>query len=85
VLVLTEGQAGRERNQSNSEDPLYILEGGSIARQETTLTHRPTHFDVADRDIRLNDSLVDIDAQTGRAVGIRRIVINEAEARRLAR
>jgi hypothetical protein len=47
------------------------------------LTHRPTHFDVADRHIRPNGSLGDIDAQTGRAAGIRRIVINEAEARRL--
>ena len=51
---------------------------------ETTLTHRPTHFDVADKDVRLNGSLVDLDPQTGRASGIRRIVVTEAEARRLA-
>jgi len=51
---------------------------------ETTLTHRPTHFDVADNDVRLNGSLVDLDPQSGRALGIRRIVVNEAEALRLA-
>ena len=51
---------------------------------ETTLTHRPTHFDVADKDVRLNGSLVDLDPQTGRASSIRRIVVNEDEARRLA-
>ena len=51
---------------------------------ETTLTHRPTYFDVADKDVRLNGSLVDLDPQTGRAVGIRRVVVDEAEARRLA-
>ena len=51
---------------------------------ETTLTHRPTHFEVAEKDVRLKGSLVDLDPQTGRALGIRRIVVTEAEARRLA-
>jgi 2',3'-cyclic-nucleotide 2'-phosphodiesterase len=51
---------------------------------ETTLTHRPTHFDVADGDVRLNGCLVEVDTQTGRALAIRRIVVNEAEAQRLA-
>ena len=51
---------------------------------ETTLTHRPTYFDVAAKDVRLNGSLVDFDSQTGRAFGIRRVVVDEAEARRLA-
>jgi metallophosphoesterase (TIGR00282 family) len=51
---------------------------------ETTLTHRPTHFDVAERDVRLNGSLVEFDSQSGRASGVRRVVVNEAEARRLA-
>jgi hypothetical protein len=51
---------------------------------ETTLTNRPTYFDVADKDVRLNGSLVEIDPQTGRALDIRRIVVDEAEARRLA-
>ena len=35
---------------------------------ETTLTHRPTHFEVADKDVRLNGTLVDLDPQTGRAM-----------------
>ena len=51
---------------------------------ETTLTSRPTPFDVADKDVRLNGSIVDFDAETGRAICIRRVVINEAEAGRLA-
>jgi len=51
---------------------------------ETTLTHRPTHFEVAEKDVRLNGSLVDLDPQTGRALGIRRIVVTGDEAQRLA-
>ncbi len=51
---------------------------------ETTLTQRPTRFDVADRDVRLNGTLVDFDPQTGRASAIRRMVVSEAEALRLA-
>jgi metallophosphoesterase (TIGR00282 family) len=51
---------------------------------ETTLTNRPTHFDVADKDVRLHGSLVDLDPQTGRALGIRRIAITETEARKFA-
>jgi hypothetical protein len=51
---------------------------------ETTLTNRPTHFDVADKDVRLHGTLVDLDPQTGRALGIRRVVVDEAESRRLA-
>jgi 2',3'-cyclic-nucleotide 2'-phosphodiesterase len=51
---------------------------------ETTLTNRPTHFDVASNDVRLNGSLVELEPETGRALSIRRIVIDETEARRLA-
>jgi metallophosphoesterase (TIGR00282 family) len=65
--------------------PYESILGRRIDRvMETTLTHWPTHFDVADKDVRLSGSLVDLDPQTGRALGIRRIVVNEAEARRLA-
>jgi metallophosphoesterase (TIGR00282 family) len=51
---------------------------------ETTLTFNPTHFDVADKDIRLCGTIVELDAQTGRASGIERVSIREAEAARLA-
>ena len=50
---------------------------------ETTLTCRPTPFDVAAKDVRLHGTLVELDPQTGRASGIRRIEVNEEEARRL--
>jgi 2',3'-cyclic-nucleotide 2'-phosphodiesterase len=48
---------------------------------ETTRTFRPTHYDVATGDVRLNGSIVDIDPQTGRATAIRRICIDEAAAK----
>jgi 2',3'-cyclic-nucleotide 2'-phosphodiesterase len=51
---------------------------------ETTRTFRPTHFDVATDDVRLNGSIVDVDPQTGRATGIRRVSVDEAAARRLS-
>ena len=51
---------------------------------ETTRSFRPTHFEVAKGDVRLNGSIVDVDPATGRATGIRRLVIGEADAERLA-
>mgnify|MGYP003681943565 CR=1 FL=1 len=51
---------------------------------ETTRTFRPTHFEVATRDVRLHGTMVDVDPKTGRAVGIRRIRIDQPEADRLA-
>ena len=39
---------------------------------ETTRTFRPTHFEVATGDVRLNGTIVDVDPQTGRATAIRR-------------
>ena len=50
---------------------------------ETTRTFRPTHYEVATGDVRLNGSIVDVDPQTGRATAIRRICIDEAAAKRL--
>ena len=50
---------------------------------ETTRTFRPTHFDVATGDVRLNGAIVDVDPQTGRATAIRRICIDQAAAKRL--
>jgi len=51
---------------------------------ETARSFRPTHFEVASGDVRLNGTIVDIDPATGRAVGIRRIAIDQAAAQRLA-
>jgi 2',3'-cyclic-nucleotide 2'-phosphodiesterase len=50
---------------------------------ETTRTFRPTHFEVATGDVRLNGTIVDVDPQTGRATGIRRICVDEAMAKKL--
>lgn len=44
---------------------------------ETTLTFRPTYFDVATRDVRLHGTLVDVNDQTGLATKITRIAIYE--------
>lgn len=44
---------------------------------ETTLSFRPTPFDVSDGDARLCGSLVDFDPQTGKATSIRRVVEKE--------
>jgi hypothetical protein len=40
---------------------------------ETTRTFNPTHFEVANGDVRLNGSIVDVDPTTGRAQSIRRL------------
>jgi 2',3'-cyclic-nucleotide 2'-phosphodiesterase len=50
---------------------------------ETTRTFRPTHYDVATGDVRLNGAIVDIDPETGRATAIRRICVDEGAAKRL--
>lgn len=51
----------------------------------TTITFEPTHFDVAEGDVRLCGTLVDVDEATGLAQAIRRIRIDEAEAAELER
>jgi 2',3'-cyclic-nucleotide 2'-phosphodiesterase len=48
-----------------------------------TLTCVPTHFDVATGDPRLNGALLTIDPQTGHALSISRVSINQDEALRL--
>lgn len=50
---------------------------------ETTRTFRPTHYEVATDDVRLNGSIVDVDPETGHATAIRRICIDEAAAKQL--
>lgn len=50
----------------------------------TTLTFYPTQFDVAEGDVRINGTIVEIDAETGRAIGIRRLCVRESDAAELA-
>ncbi len=45
----------------------------------TARTFEPTAFDVATGDVRLGGVIVDCDPGTGRATGIRRVVVREAE------
>jgi metallophosphoesterase (TIGR00282 family) len=47
---------------------------------KTTITFEPTHFDVADADVRLCGTLVEIEETTGRATAIRRVRVDESEA-----
>ena len=44
---------------------------------ETTLTFRPTYFQVAKADVRLHGSIVDVDTETGKATKIERLVYTE--------
>jgi metallophosphoesterase (TIGR00282 family) len=52
---------------------------------ETTRTFRPTHYEVAQNDVRIHGTVVDVDPQTGHAASIRRLTVTEADAERLAR
>jgi 2',3'-cyclic-nucleotide 2'-phosphodiesterase len=64
--------------------PHLSILGRRIDRvMETTRTFRPTHYDVATDDMRINGSIVDVDPETGRATAIRRICIDETAAKRL--
>ena len=45
----------------------------------TTVTFVPTPFDVAEGDLRLAGAIVEVDAATGRASAIRRVMWREAE------
>jgi metallophosphoesterase (TIGR00282 family) len=51
---------------------------------ETARTFRPTHFEVATGDPRICGTIVDVDALTGKATAIRRLVVDEAGAERMA-
>jgi calcineurin-like phosphoesterase len=46
---------------------------------ETRLTANPTAFDVATDDVRLCGSIVEVDAESGRATSIERLCLREAE------
>ena len=51
----------------------------------TTITFRPTYFQVAKSDVRLRGTLVTVEPASGKAVAIRRIEIREEEAEQLER
>lgn len=50
----------------------------------TTITFVPSSFEVADGDPRLAGAIVEVDADTGRATAIRRVMFDEQAIRRLA-
>ena len=65
--------------------PFESILGRRIDRVlKTTQTFYPTHFEVATEDVRLCGSIVDVDPETGRATGIQRLCVTQAEADRLA-
>ena len=45
----------------------------------TTITFIPSAFDVATGDPRLGGAIVDVDPETGRALAIRRVMLDEAK------
>jgi metallophosphoesterase (TIGR00282 family) len=60
--------------------PFESILGRRIDRVlETRLTANPTQFDVATDDVRLCGSIVEIDAETGRATGIERLCVRESD------
>jgi hypothetical protein len=60
--------------------PFESIIGRRIDRvMETTLTARPTEFDVATEDVRLCGAIVSVDPETGRATAIERLCVREAE------
>ena len=61
--------------------PMYSIIGRRVDRvMETARTFRPTHFEVATDDVKLQGTIVDVDPQTGHATGIRRLVLDKREA-----
>jgi metallophosphoesterase (TIGR00282 family) len=63
--------------------PYQSILGRRIDRvMETTRTFRPTHYDVATHDTRLSGSIVEVNAETGRATAIRRLCVNETMAKK---
>lgn len=59
--------------------PFQSIIGRRIDRvMETALSFRPTMFDVARGDTRINGTLVEVDSETGRALAIERLVVRDA-------
>jgi calcineurin-like phosphoesterase len=46
---------------------------------ETVITFRPTEFEVASEDVRLNGALVEVCPESGRALSIERLCLREAQ------
>ncbi|MGE0608355.1 MAG: YmdB family metallophosphoesterase [Pirellulales bacterium] len=64
--------------------PYESILGRRIDRvMETTRTFKPTQFEVASEDVRLSGTIVEVDSATGRASGIRRLVLTAADAEQL--
>ena len=64
--------------------PCESILGRDIERvMHTTITFRPTYFQVAKQDVRLGGTIVEVDPSTGRARGIRRVWLTENDAARL--
>lgn len=64
--------------------PFESILGREIHRvMHTTITFRPTFFQVAKQDVRLGATIVEVDPDTGRATGIRRIQVTEQDLPRL--
>ncbi len=64
--------------------PFDSILGREVQRvMHTTITFRPTYFQVAKNDVRLGGTIVEVDASTGRATGIRRIQVTEQDLPRL--
>src|SRR6476659_534272 len=60
--------------------PFESIIGRRIDRvMETTLTGRPTEFDVATADVRLCGTIITADSETGRATAIERLCVTEAD------
>src|SRR5262245_34646703 len=64
--------------------PYESILGRRIDRvMTTTVTFVPTPFDVAEGDVRLGGAIVEVDANTGRATAIRRIMLDEKVVQQL--
>lgn len=64
--------------------PYHSILGRQIDRVlETTRTFIPTPFDVAEGDVRLCGTIVDVDPQTGRATAVARLRVDEADVKLL--
>lgn len=66
--------------------PFESILGREIDRVTlTTVTFRPTYFQVARNDVRLGGTVVEVDPATGRALSIRRLQLRESDLPRLER
>lgn len=61
--------------------PYESILGRKIERvMQTTVTFRPTPFQVATEDVRIAGTIFEVDQKTGKATSIRRIMVTEDEA-----